>query len=118
MSGIGARLAISLLLTLAVELVLAAALKKRGRDLLLVGLVNVATNPAAVFLSILAVTYAPAFAPWAVVALELGAILAEGAWYQKYGGNFPRPYWFSFAANALSFGIGYLIQRVLQEGTI
>ena len=112
MSGIGARLAISLLLTLAMEPALAAALKKRGRDLLLVGLVNVATNPAAVFLFHLAAGYTPIPPALAMIVLEAGAILAEGAWYQKYGGNFPRPYWFSLGANALSFGIGYLIQRV------
>jgi hypothetical protein len=80
------------------------------KDLLLVALVNVLTNPVVVLLYWLAVTFLKWNKLVIILPLELSAVLAEGYYYSKYGCGFRRPYLFSAAANAFSFGAGVLIQ--------
>ena len=114
-------LALSLLLTLALELgffALAGRLftgrsKRCKKDFLLVALANVLTNPAVVLLYWLAALYADINAAVVLAPLELSAIFAEGFCYKKYGG-FRRPYLFSAAANIFSFGAGLLLQSVIK----
>lgn len=109
-----AALGISLVLTLALETAFFLLTGKRNRkDMLLVVLVNVLTNPIVILLYWLAVLYAN-WSPVIVAALlELFAVLAEGFCYKKYGQAFRRPYLFSAAANAFSYGIGVLLQRFI-----
>jgi len=106
-------LGVSLALTLAVELGFALVCRHRGKTLLLVALVNVLTNPLVVQAALLWRFFAlPGYAA-AVAVLELLAVWAEGALYRKSRLGFARPYVFSLAANALSFGLGLLLRFIL-----
>lgn len=102
-------LAGSLALTLMVECGFALIVGKRGRALLLTALVNILTNPAVVLISLVWQLYALPLYPAAVLALELLAVFTEGFIYKKSREGFSRPYLFSLAANALSFGLGLIL---------
>ena len=103
----------SLTLTLAFETGFFLLAGKRDRkDLVLLLLVNVLTNPVVVLLFWLTVLYTDLNTYMVIIPLELLAILTEGYYYKKYGVSFHRPYLFSFAANIISFGMGELIQRL------
>ena len=105
-------LAVSLAATLVFETGFFFLSGKRGRkDLLLVLSVNIITNPAVVLLYWLAVLYTDLSTTPVKAALEIFAVLVEGYYYKKYGQHFRRPFLFSLAANAVSFGLGVLIQR-------
>jgi hypothetical protein len=100
----------SLILTLVFETGFFLLIGKRNKkDLLLTVLVNVVTNPAVVLIYWLAPLYTDLNRAAAAAALELSAVFIEGRYYKKYGRDFWRPYLFSAAANAVSFGIGALI---------
>ncbi|MDR0324503.1 MAG: hypothetical protein LBI19_00220 [Oscillospiraceae bacterium] len=108
MDGLYFALAVSLALTLLLEAGFFFLTGKRDRkDLLLLLLANVLTNPVVVLVFWLTL-WQPGKIP-----LELSAVLAEGFLYQKYGRAFKRPYLFSLAANAFSYGAGVLIQRLI-----
>lgn len=108
-----ASLGISLALTLVFETGFFLLTGKRDKkDLLLLVLVNILTNPVVVLLYWLTVLR------WEVnsviiVPLEVFAVLTEGFYYRKYGLNFKHPYLFSLAANAFSFGAGLLINWLI-----
>lgn len=106
-----AALAISLALTLALEIGFFFLAGKRNRkDLLLVAAVNAITNPVVVLLFWLAALYTDWGRVAVISSLELFAVCSEGYYYKKYGQDFKRPYLFSAAANAFSFGVGVLLQ--------
>ena len=107
-------LAVSLILTLVFETGFFLMVGKRNKkDLLLLVMVNVLTNPVVVSSYWLAVFYLNWSRVLTTIPLELFAVLTEGFYYKKYGMDFSRPYLFSIAANAFSFGAGVLIQRLL-----
>ena len=107
-------LALSLVLTLALEIGFFLLIGKRHKkDLLLVVLVNVITNPVVVLLYWLAFLYTDWNTTVVKIPLEAFAILFEWYYYKKYGQSFKRPFVFSVAANAFSFSIGVLLQRFL-----
>lgn len=99
-------LAVSLGLTLVVEVPLAAVLGLRRRDLLLAALVNVLTNPAVVLLHMLFP------AAWVKFLLEGAAVTAEGFYYSRYGNDIRRPWLLSLLLNAASFGIGCAVSAL------
>jgi len=104
-------LAISLLATIILEFSFFLLTGKRDKkDLLLVLLVNVLTNPAVVLLYWLSALYTVLPDAPVKLILEVSAILLEGYYYSRYGREFRRPYLFSAAANGFSFGVGALIQ--------
>ena len=86
--------------------------KKDRKDLMLLILANIITNPIVVLSYWLAATYTHWNSVIVLAALEVFAILLEGGYYRKYGQGFRRPYLFSAAANMFSFWIGVLIQMV------
>ena len=105
--------AISLSLTLVIELLIAFLLKVRGKaELLIVGLVNVLTNPLVVLIVYFTMFRFPAFR-WPVeIALEILVIPAEGLLYRaakKSGFAFERPFLLALACNACSYGFGPLL---------
>ena len=112
-------LAVSLGLTLALEsgfflLIRQSAKWRRERkDLLLVILVNIITNPVVVLLYWLTAMYTSWNAIIVLIALELFAVLFEGCYYNKYGLAFKKPYLFSAAANMFSFWTGMFIQLLV-----
>jgi len=107
-------LAVSLALTLIIEAGFFLLVGKRNKkDLLLLVLVNVITNPLVVLISTL-MRWFTSVDPWVVtIVLESGAVLTEGLFYRHYGKSFKRPLLFSLAANACSYGIGLLLQLIL-----
>ena len=116
MNGVqlAASLAVSLALTLALEAAFFLLLGKRDKkDLLLLILVNVLTNPIVVTAYWLAASYTDWNVNWVLAPLELFAVLAEGYYYKKYGRDFRRPFLFSLGANMFSFWVGVLIQRFI-----
>ena len=110
-------LSFSLLLTLVVETGFFLLFGKRSRkDLLLLLLVNILTNPVVVLVFWLVELYTDWNTYIILIPLELFAILTEGYYYKKYGLSFRRPYIFSLTANMVSFGMGELIQSLFQRG--
>lgn len=113
MNGIMASLLLSLALTLAVEVPLAAALRVRGWDLVLVGLINCVTNP------IVNVAYNAAWlwwsgtpwAPYAALAVLEAAVLFGEALFFKKALTFRRcgALRLSLLLNAASFAAGELL---------
>lgn len=101
-------LAGSLLLTLALELGLALFWRIPKRDLLLVLLANLLTNPVVVLCHTAVKLHWPAALLPATALLEITAVLVEG-WLYATRGETRRPWAFSVCANLLSFTIGLLI---------
>ena len=90
---------VSLLLTLAIELPIAYLWGLRRRELLTVAVANVMTNPLAVALHLWGIPQLP---------IELGVVLLEGAAYSLHFEK--KPVLLAIISNALSWGIGILIQ--------
>lgn len=105
---------ISFVLTAAVELAVALVTGIRaGKDILLVFLANLITNPAVVLLYYLAsyhTEWAPAFIK---LPLEIAAVLIEAHFYKIYGVNISRPLLFSFGSNLISFGVGMIAGAIM-----
>jgi len=103
-------LGISLALTLVFELAFSLICGIRGRcDLLLVLLVNVLTNPAAVLIYHL---YPPA---WIKLPLELAAISVEALYYSRYARGIRHPVLFSIGVNCFSFTLGAVINFIIRS---
>ena len=101
-------LAVSLLLTLLFEELFALAWGLRGkRELGLVALVNVLTNPPVVLLC----TLFPS--PLLTAAMELAAVGVEGLVYRTCADWLRRPFLFSLAINAFSYFAGLLLNHLL-----
>ncbi|MCL1846761.1 MAG: hypothetical protein FWF91_02195 [Coriobacteriia bacterium] len=108
-------LALSLLATLALEAGFFWLTGKRNkRDLLLLLLANLVTNPAVVLLLYLTQWFTTLNYIAVTVVLEFSAVFIEGWYYKNYGQEFKRPFLFSLAANAFSFGIGLLLQLIFR----
>ena len=95
-------LTVSLTLTLIIELSFALAMRVRGRDLLLVTLVNVLTNPIVVSVSLFVM-------PMLIIPLEIAAVLTEAFFYHRYADNIKRPFVFSLSANLISYTFGLIL---------
>ena len=106
-------LGISLGLTLAVELAAARLAGKRGRALAVVVLVNVLTNPPVVLTVLLWRRCGLPHRMLLIAALELLAVLTEGAVYRGWREDFPHPWRFSLTLNVLSYGLGEILQAIL-----
>lgn len=98
-------LLISLLLTFAIEVPIAYMQKI---PLKVAFSVNLITNPTVVILYHWAKYYQLPII-WVVIVLEIAAIIFEGYFYKDY---YKKPWRFALCVNALSFGIGLLLQRL------
>jgi hypothetical protein len=106
-----ASLALSLGLTIILEAGFFLIVGKRDKkDLLLLVLVNVITNPVVVLSYSLVILYTNWNTRLLLIGLESLAVVVEGALYARYGRQFRRPFLFALAANLFSFGTGVLIQ--------
>ena len=104
-------LTLSLLSTIVLEAGFYLLIGKRDKkDLLLLMLANVITNPVVVLLFWLVTLYTGWNPYIMLIPLELFAVLTEGYYYKKRGRSFRRPYLFSLAANMFSFSTGELIK--------
>lgn len=98
------KLVISLLLTLVTEFPVAFLFQAKGKDLLLVFLVNILTNPAVVLVSTLTDDRVSL-----QMILEGMAILAEGFYYNRYSTYMRKGFLCSFCCNLVSYGVGLLL---------
>ncbi|MDE7219035.1 MAG: hypothetical protein K2O45_05370 [Oscillospiraceae bacterium] len=103
-------LAVSLLLTLVFEEGFALVWGLRGRrELGLVALVNVLTNPPVVLL------YHTATGLWhwnavlVTILLEASAVLVEWRCYRAFSDQVKRPFLFALLVNLFSYGVGCAI---------
>lgn len=90
--------ALSLGLTLMIEVPIAWAWGLRGRELLTVLIANVMTNPLAVALHLSGIPQFP---------IELGVVLAEGFAYSRHFEK--RPWLLALVSNAISWGLGLIL---------
>lgn len=107
MSGLLFRFLISLVLTLCIEVMLAAMCRIRGKDIWLVVLVNCLTNPAAVLLSVLTGDRRSI-----QFLIEAVVILTEGWYYKKYGEAIRHPVWLAVICNVSSYGLGLILNHI------
>ena len=91
--------ALSLGLTLLIELPIAYLWGLRRRALLTVFAANLMTNPLAVALHLCGIPQIP---------IEIGVVLAEGAAYSLHFEK--RPWLLAIFSNAISWGIGLILQ--------
>jgi hypothetical protein len=91
--------AMSLGLTLLLELPIAYLWGLRKRALLTVLAANLMTNPLAVALHLMGIPQIP---------IEIGVVLAEGAAYSLHFEK--RPWLLALVSNAISWGIGLMLQ--------
>ena len=99
-----ARLAVSLALTLVLEGCFGYCWGLRGRDLYLLLLVNLLTNPVVVLTNALTGLVLP---------LELGAVAVEGALYRLLGEKVRCPWLFAVCVNTFSYCAGIGIQYLI-----
>ncbi|MGM9538684.1 MAG: hypothetical protein ACI3VN_10175 [Candidatus Onthomonas sp.] len=106
-------LIVSLLLTLILEELFALAWGLRGRDLKLVFLLNLLTNPLAVS------TRFALCRLWGlpeipvVLAIESLVVLTEGGCCRALSEKLRHPWAFALAVNLFSYGTGVLLQTIL-----
>ncbi len=91
--------ALSLGLTLLIELPIAYGWGLRRRQLVTVLAANLMTNPLAVALHLTGIPQVP---------IELGVVLAEGFAYSLHFDK--RPWLLALISNAVSWGIGFIMQ--------
>ena len=101
-------LAVSLGLTLALELAFALIWRVERSDLPAVALANLLTNPIVVLCHHAAAWYVPKYLLAVTLALELWAVGTEGVIYRRRS-QINRPWAFSLCANAVSFLSGLMI---------
>ena len=101
-------LAASLALTLALELLFALLWGVKKRDLPLVALVNVLTNPVVVLCFIVTSLYFSAALLPVTLALEAGAVLVEGYLFATRS-DIRFPWLFAVCVNLFSFTVGLLL---------
>ena len=107
-------LGMSLLLTLVLELGTGYLYGIREKkDIVLLTLVNILTNPLVVLSYYLVVHYSNMNRIAIVIVLEVMAIITEGYYYRTYGKTFTHPMLFALCANIFSFSIGQLLNILL-----
>ena len=107
-------LLVSLALTLVLETLFCLAVGLRGtRNLTVIVLVNILTNPPVVLLNniLLKNTNLPRFL--IITVLELTAILVEALYYRSCGENIKHPFALSFGANTFSYFTALIINHLI-----
>lgn len=108
MNELTVKFSVSLILTLLLELPVSYLFRVRGRDLLLVFLVNVLTNPVAVLVST-----AAGDGLFVQFGIETVVIAVEGWYYRSYGSEIRHPYLCAVVCNLFSYIVGVAAGRLL-----
>ena len=103
----------ALLLTLLIEIPVCLLMGMRKKELLIVLLVNVMTNPAVNVLYLLGTAYTPLPAFVIVAVLEVSAVIAEWIVYRLLT-DVKRPFLVSLVANTVSCGTGLLLTTIIR----
>ncbi len=99
----------SLVLTLLIELTLALIFGMRDKTLIAVLLINIITNPLAVYLNLLSRTFLPLFYPFLLLSIEIAVMLAELGFFIRCTKEVRHPLLFAVTANLISFGCGHVL---------
>ncbi len=107
---------ISLLLTLLIECIFAFVWGiRRKKAFLLVTLVNIVTNPAAVLTYWLYGMYCGKALPAVQMGIEIVVVIVEALIYRSFAKEesfgLKRPVWFAVLANGLSWGIVFFCKK-------
>ena len=89
--------------------------KRNKKELMLVVMVNIITNPVVVLAYWLVWLYTSWNRIIVLILLEIMAVITEGYYFKRYGQSFRRPFVFSLTANAFSYTIGAVIQILLSR---
>lgn len=104
----------SLGLTLALEAGLGWLINIRNRwDITLIGLVNLLTNPAVVFLYYINWLYVGWNPVLVTAGLEAAAVIAEGICYKAAARKIRHPWLFAAGANLFSYAAGAVITTLI-----
>lgn len=95
---------ISLLITLIIEMPVAFLFGARKKDLLLVVLINILTNPTVVLCS-----YLTGNQRTFQILLEMIVIFIEGCYYKKYSSDIKYGFCLAATANILSYIVGLIL---------
>lgn len=106
------KLVLALLMTEAIEVPVCLLMGLRRKELLIVLLANLLTNPAVNVLYLLAGLYTPLPEVLVIAVLEIAAVVTEWLIYRSLTES-KRPFLVSFVANAVSYGVGLLITTFL-----
>lgn len=113
-SWLVASMGISLVMTILLEGSFALIVGIRDkRDLLLLCMVNILTNPAVVLIYHMTAYYTALNIVLVTVVLEGSAIAVEGSYYKAYARTIRHPCLFSAFVNLFSFTIGKLISLII-----
>ena len=105
---------ISLILTILLEELFAIVYGVRNKkDLLLICLVNILTNPAVVLCYYLLMNYTPFYSGIIILVLEALVILVEYYYYKTYGKGIRHPLQFAAYINLFSYGVGKILNLIL-----
>lgn len=106
-------LAYSLGATLVLELLFTFVAGVRNKkDIALVVLVNVLTNPFVVSMFYVNYCYFRWNQVLVIAVLEVGAVVAEGFCYKWYGNKIKHPFLLSIGANVFSYFTGLLLSMI------
>ena len=102
---------ICLILTLVIEIFMAFILRIKGKDLIIVGLVNLLTNPLLVSITTsIDFLYGSKIKLIVIIILEIIVLLIEGYIYKKnLTSKKINPYLLSLLLNLASYGAGLII---------
>lgn len=102
-----------LCITIIVELVIGffCGVRKK-KDILLIILVNIITNPMVVFVVNLFKIFSPRYVIVILIVLEVSAFVIEGIIYKKYLKKDTNPFFLSLVANFSSYLGGKLISMI------
>jgi len=106
------KLLLALLLTEAIEVPVCLLCGMRGKDLRIVLLANVITNPLLNALLLLGATLTDLPYAAMLAVLEPAAVIAEWLVYRSLT-DAKRPFLVSLIANAASFGAGLIITKII-----
>lgn len=86
---------------------------RQRKDLLLVCLVNIMTNPVVVLCYLLAISYTSWNPILVTIILEVSAFAVESMYYKAYAKTINHPFRFSALANLFSYSIGLIVSRLV-----
>ncbi len=104
---------LSFALTLLFEGLISLLFRMRGRNFLLFLLVNLLTNPAAVYLHLLCGSLFPETSVFVwQIPIEVGVVILEGYLYRKYASALRAPWSYAVSANVFSYGAGLILNFI------
>ncbi len=113
MKGIILTFIYSLFLTLVLELAIGLLFRLKRKDILLLLLINILTNPAAVYLNILCQSFLNINMYLWQLPIEISVVIIEWHCYRRFASALRRPFLLALLANTFSYSCGILINTFI-----